>query len=30
VRMPLYPYVQLVGLGVLVAVLITMGLDKEV
>jgi amino acid transporter, AAT family len=30
VRMPLYPYVQLVGLGVLIAVLITMGLDKEV
>jgi len=29
-RMPLYPYVQLVGLGVLAAVLITMGLDKEV
>ena len=30
VRMPLYPLVQLVGLGVLVAVLVTMGLDKEV
>ena len=30
VRMPLFPLVQLVGLGVLVAVLITMGLDKEV
>jgi L-asparagine transporter-like permease len=28
--MPLFPLVQLVGLGVLVAVLITMGLDKEV
>jgi L-asparagine transporter-like permease len=30
VRMPLYPLVQLAGLGVLVAVLITMGLDQEV
>jgi len=30
VRMPLFPVVQLVGLGVLVAVLITMGLDREV
>jgi len=30
VRMPLFPVVQLVGLGVLVAVLVTMGLDKEV
>jgi AAT family amino acid transporter len=30
VRMPLYPYVQIVGLGVLIAVLVTMGLDKEV
>lgn len=30
VRMPLYPLVQVVGLAVLVAVLITMGLDKEV
>jgi L-asparagine transporter-like permease len=28
--MPLFPYVQIVGLGVLIAVLITMGLDKEV
>jgi len=30
VCMPLFPYVQIVGLGVLIAVLITMGLDKEV
>jgi L-asparagine transporter-like permease len=30
VRMPLFPLVQIVGLGVLVAVLVTMGLDKEV
>jgi L-asparagine transporter-like permease len=30
VRMPLFPLVQLVGLGVLVAVLVTMGLDREV
>jgi AAT family amino acid transporter len=30
VRMPLFPLVQIVGLGVLVAVLITMGLDQEV
>jgi amino acid transporter, AAT family len=30
VRMPLFPLVQLVGLGVLFAVLITMGLDREV
>jgi L-asparagine transporter-like permease len=30
VRMPLFPLVQLVGLGVLVAVLVTMGLDQEV
>jgi len=30
IRMPLFPVVQLIGLGVLVAVLITMGLDKEV
>lgn len=30
VRMPLFPLVQLVGLGVLLAVLVTMGLDKEV
>jgi amino acid transporter, AAT family len=30
VRMPLYPYVQIVGLGLLIAVLVTMGLDKEV
>jgi L-asparagine transporter-like permease len=30
VRMPLFPLVQLVGLGVLLAVLITMGLDKDV
>jgi L-asparagine transporter-like permease len=30
VRMPLYPYVQIVGLGVLIAVLVTMGLDKDV
>ena len=30
VRMPLFPVVQFVGLAVLVAVLVTMGLDKEV
>jgi AAT family amino acid transporter len=30
VCMPLFPYVQIVGLGVLIAVLITMGLDREV
>ena len=30
VWMPLFPYVQIVGLGVLIAVLVTMGLDKEV
>jgi amino acid transporter, AAT family len=30
VRMPLFPVVQLVGLGVLAAVLVTMGLDQEV
>jgi len=30
VRMPLFPAVQLIGLGVLVAVLVTMGLDQEV
>jgi L-asparagine transporter-like permease len=28
VRMPLYPLVQLVGLGLLIAILATMGLDK--
>lgn len=30
VRMPLFPFVQLVGLGLLFAVLVTMGLDREV
>ncbi len=30
VRMPLFPFVQLLGLGLLLAVLVTMGLDKEV
>jgi AAT family amino acid transporter len=30
VRMPLFPLIQLVGLGVLLAVLVTMGLDQEV
>jgi AAT family amino acid transporter len=30
VRMPLFPVVQIVGLAVLVAVLVTMGLDQEV
>ncbi len=30
VRMPLFPYLQLAGLALLAAVLVTMGLDKEV
>jgi amino acid transporter, AAT family len=30
VRMPFFPVVQLVGLGVLMSVLVTMGLDREV
>ena len=30
VRMPLFPLVQIVGLGLLIGVLVTMGLDKEV
>jgi amino acid transporter, AAT family len=30
VRMPLFPFVQLAGLGLLLAVLVTMGLDQEV
>ncbi|MFA5989436.1 MAG: amino acid permease [Sphingomonas sp.] len=29
VRMPLFPYMQIAGLGLLVAILITMGLDTE-
>lgn len=29
VRMPMFPYLQLLGLGLLCAVLVTMGLDKE-
>ena len=29
VRMPLFPYMQLAGLGLLVAILITMGLDTD-
>jgi L-asparagine transporter-like permease len=29
VRMPLFPYMQLAGLGLLIALLITMGLDKD-
>jgi AAT family amino acid transporter len=29
VRMPLFPFMQLAGLGLLVALLITMGLDKD-
>jgi amino acid transporter, AAT family len=30
VRMPLFPFVQILGLALLIAVLITMGLDKEI
>lgn len=30
VRMPLFPYLQIVGIGLLVAILVTMGLDGEV
>ncbi|TLY61025.1 MAG: amino acid permease [Gammaproteobacteria bacterium] len=30
VRMPLFPYLQVAGLALLVAVLVTMGLDREV
>ncbi len=29
VRMPLFPYIQIVGLGLLVALLVTMGLDAD-
>jgi amino acid transporter, AAT family len=30
VRTPGFPVVQLVGLGLLIAILVTMGLDKEI